>query len=613
MFRKNWMPVHIDNVEGVDEARNGPTTCSVVIPTIRQAQVLSQTLDSLALQSERNFEVIVVCDGEDPRTRALSQSYSANYPLKWIFFPHNCGLPSARNAGVLAAKGKIIIFLDDDTSAARDLVYQHRRHHETWSTENGLVVYGALVYLYSHEAHTHTERFLRTHGERSEERIEAYLTRTGFGSAEVDHLYRAIGTNCSIGRSTFLKHNGFDSQLRRGEDFELGSRLYDGGTEWIFEPRAIGYHTETKDLSEHFRGTCEVTGRMNAYRSLKNGERNAQTRGLTSVRCPGPLRRLKMYSYWHRPDTLRAIAGMARKITDATGLKFSYEIWRRLEMATGYWQGVKSAGLALEDLREFVGRPFAALEFDTISVSGGEIEKKYILSPRKFRRIMRLLNELNYSSVGPAEALSAKAPSRLVVLTFQGYAYFYTEVFPYLDAFRIRPVVFLAANSLVASEKRTCSLFHNWLSYAQVREMQRSGVQFGSCGLSHCWLPDLSDADLDREIVDSKARLESLLGSEVNAFVYPGGGVNARVRAAVARAGYKFGFSSREGLNLWEDPLCLRRLKVTGHDTSIGTLLGLASGRSARSQTLQIARFLRFLRQRQVVFGSHRELPSSDT
>ena len=46
---------------------------------------------------QAGFEVIVVCDGEDPDTRTLSQSYRAEYPLSWIFTSERHGLPSARN------------------------------------------------------------------------------------------------------------------------------------------------------------------------------------------------------------------------------------------------------------------------------------------------------------------------------------------------------------------------------------------------------------------------------------------------------------------------------------------------------------------------------------
>jgi peptidoglycan/xylan/chitin deacetylase (PgdA/CDA1 family) len=325
------------------------------------------------------------------------------------------------------------------------------------------------------------------------------------------------------------------------------------------------------------------------YRASKKGERNAQTRGLTAVQHRGPLRRLKLRWYWDRPDTIRGIAKIARKVTDATGSRFSFQVWRRTELAAGYWQGVKSEGLTLEALRQLVGEPLPVLAFPSFSLLPDQAKKKHTLSTRRFLRVMQTLRRLKYRSVSPAEGISAGSAGRHVVLTFDGSKDFYLEVFPYLDRFGLKPLVFLVADRLggwSSCDEQTGCPACELLSVEEVRELHRHGVQFGSYGLTHAWLPGLPDADLRREVAESKARLEDLLGSEVACFAYPGGGVDARVRGAVARAGYRFGFTTREGLNLWEDLLCLRRMRVTECDSRIGVALRLASGRSVRQDLL---------------------------
>lgn len=559
-------------------------TFSIIIPTRHRAQLLATTLDSLASQSCGDFEVIVVCDGEDPQTGALSETYSANYPLRWILTPENRGQASARNTGVLVARGEVLLFLDDDTVAASDLVYQHRRQHEAHSKEGILVVYGSLVYVDQPEPDSHTERLMRMERERTEAELDAYLTRPGFESIELDHRYRGCGVNCSIRRTAFLKYRGFDPALRyRAEDFELGSRLYDGGAQFVFEPRALAYHRETKQLSEQFRGIGEMTGRVDVYRALMKGQRNAQTRGLTWVQRRSPLRRLKIYWYWNHPDTLRGPAELFRRVTDATGSVLSYHLWRRLEGAAGYWQGVRSEGLTLKALRELVGKPLPVLMFRSISLPRDPAEKGHTLSPKRFERVVRTLGRLRYASVDPAEGLSPAVDGRRVVLTFDGFEDFYLEVFPHIRLFGLKPVVFLAVGRLgdwSGWDEQTGSLARKWLPVEQVRELHQQGVQFGSYGLTHAWLPGLPDEDLHREMVESKARLEDLLGSEVTCFAYPGGGVDQRVRGAVARAGYQFGFSRRAGLNFWEDRLALKCITVNEGDTAIDLLLKFVTGRS---------------------------------
>src|SRR5262249_36788988 len=49
----------------------------------------------------------------------------------------------------------------------------------------------------------------------------------------------------------------------------------------------------------------------------------------------------------------------------------------------------------------------------------------------------------------------------------------------------------------------------------------------------------------------SKSRLEDMLGNEVSCFAYPYGHVDARIRAAVADAGYRFALTANPGRNLW--------------------------------------------------------------
>ena len=63
--------------------------CSVIIPTRRRAGPLRETLESLRGQTEMEFEVIVVVDGEDADTRSLAESYEAVFPLRWLFVPEH--------------------------------------------------------------------------------------------------------------------------------------------------------------------------------------------------------------------------------------------------------------------------------------------------------------------------------------------------------------------------------------------------------------------------------------------------------------------------------------------------------------------------------------------
>lgn len=88
-----------------------PPTVSVVISTYNRADLLDQTLASVFAQTYRDFEVIVVDDGSTDHTRRTVQKYGDR-----INFIHqrNSGRSLARNAGIAAARGEYIAFLDDD-------------------------------------------------------------------------------------------------------------------------------------------------------------------------------------------------------------------------------------------------------------------------------------------------------------------------------------------------------------------------------------------------------------------------------------------------------------------------------------------------------------------
>jgi glycosyltransferase involved in cell wall biosynthesis len=86
---------------------------SVIIPTYNRPAELRAALQSVVEQTYPNLEVIVVNDaGED--VSAVLRAFEGRRPLRCIVQPANQGAGAARNAGILAAQGKYLAFLDDD-------------------------------------------------------------------------------------------------------------------------------------------------------------------------------------------------------------------------------------------------------------------------------------------------------------------------------------------------------------------------------------------------------------------------------------------------------------------------------------------------------------------
>src|SRR5947207_9138878 len=87
-------------------------TVSVIIPTYRHQDLISQTLESVFSQTFRGFEVIVVNDGSSNRTEAILAPFAAKGKIRY-FAQQHAGQAVARNHGATEASGKFLAFLDD--------------------------------------------------------------------------------------------------------------------------------------------------------------------------------------------------------------------------------------------------------------------------------------------------------------------------------------------------------------------------------------------------------------------------------------------------------------------------------------------------------------------
>lgn len=84
---------------------------------------------------------------------------------------------------------------------------------------------------------------------------------------------------------------------------------------------------------------------------------------------------------------------------------------------------------------------------------------------------------------------------------------------------------------------------------AELRNLSPALFTVGSHGVTHRMLSSLPPAEIRRELADSRARLEDLLGRPVTALSVPGGAVDGRVSALAEEVGYTEVFTSTVGLN----------------------------------------------------------------
>lgn len=88
---------------------------SIIVPVYNASATLSKTLDSIAAQTETDFEAILVDDcSSDSSPEICKARTDADPRFRYIRNPRNAGPAATRNAGILCARGEYLLFVDSD-------------------------------------------------------------------------------------------------------------------------------------------------------------------------------------------------------------------------------------------------------------------------------------------------------------------------------------------------------------------------------------------------------------------------------------------------------------------------------------------------------------------
>lgn len=94
---------------------------SVIIPVYKVEPYLHRCVDSVLAQSFTDIEIILVDDGSPDNCGAICDEYAAQDARIHVIHKENGGLSSARNAGIRAAQGAYLMFVDSDDWIAPDM------------------------------------------------------------------------------------------------------------------------------------------------------------------------------------------------------------------------------------------------------------------------------------------------------------------------------------------------------------------------------------------------------------------------------------------------------------------------------------------------------------
>ncbi len=267
---------------------------SVVIPTYNRLEMLRHVVPSLLRQTlpQTQYELLICDSQSSDGTAAYLAEVSAEHPLvRHLPGPYS-GRAMARNAGIEAARGEILLFNDADIIASPDLLGVHLERHRS---RQRVAVVGWEVQC-------------RTLEEYARKRDDPHVRGSLHPPSRktLDWLYFLTG-NASARRDVLLTVGGFDESFTGygHEDLELGYRLRKAGITIVYEPRAVSYHCQDIGDEDQF-GKMELAGRSTVrfYRKHRAFEVMAKlgmtpfSLGLHSVltKAPWMLRALRARS-----------------------------------------------------------------------------------------------------------------------------------------------------------------------------------------------------------------------------------------------------------------------------------------------------------------------------
>jgi peptidoglycan/xylan/chitin deacetylase (PgdA/CDA1 family)/glycosyltransferase involved in cell wall biosynthesis len=552
-----------------DQASRADVELSIVIPTRGRPRRLRACIESLVEQTElpEGLELIVVVDGPDPVTEQMLSSLEPPFPLQVVVQEH-ARQAAARNRGVEEARGRYVLFLDDDIVAGERLVAAHL---EVLRAGDRIVGIGRIEKVLSRRA----PRWARTRQTVWRNHYE----RLAAGRAP--RFTDCYGGNLSLSRSAFMAVGGFAVDLTVEHDVEFGYRLGEAGMTFVHVRDAVA-REEDRDTLRRFVADARRRGMVGVMLYERHPALLPYLRLGGAGELPRQwiaLRRLLLVL--RLPPRLLAVVAKLAPSDAFVGrwLSFLYsycyscgvrdnvdgETWRRLQRGTAIL------------MYHAVGRE-------------RESPSRYVLPVSRFKRQLAWLKLRRYSVISLDEFVRARIehrlpPPRSVVLTFDdGYADNVELGLPALERYGFPATIFLVS----AAEERA-----NWDSAAEVQgrplltPVDARGLNgrlaFGAHSRTHPRLPRLEPAELEREVSGSRIELEAALGAPVSTFAYPYGETSPDVEQAVVKAGYLAACGISPGRNRPAGDLyALHRLEVRGTDSLLrfGVTLWLGDTRS---------------------------------
>jgi GT2 family glycosyltransferase len=225
-------------------------TVSIIIPTYNRDEILRSTLLNILQYADQYCELIVSdqSDSHKPEIQYFLDKLVNDNKILLIkpAYPNTC---NAKNEGIRAASGDIMLFFDDDVSITDDCIQSHLRRY---SDPFVGAVTGKVIVQNSNQDQNivFKKRFSKKDIFKSFfffffRKKAAYISRFGvaadFSGNKVREADTGIGCNLSFRKEVFYKAGFFDTNFTGNayrEETDMCVRTMRAGYKIIYEPKA---------------------------------------------------------------------------------------------------------------------------------------------------------------------------------------------------------------------------------------------------------------------------------------------------------------------------------------------------------------------------------------
>lgn len=232
---------------------------SIIIPVYNRPAEVADLLESLAAQSMRDFEVVIVEDGSTVTCRDVVDGYNDSLDIKY-FYKDNEGRSIARNYGIDRSTGDMLIFFDSDCVIPLD----YFRRLSTALDASGADFFGGPDA--AHESFSSTQKAINY-------AMTSFLTTGGIRGGKVSMEKFVPRTfNMGFSREVYDRVGGFREMF--SEDIDMSTRIRQAGFQPELFTEAFVYHKRRVDFRKFLRqvyvfGMSRITLKLLYPGSLK--------------------------------------------------------------------------------------------------------------------------------------------------------------------------------------------------------------------------------------------------------------------------------------------------------------------------------------------------------